>query len=93
MMQRNLNTRVEALFSVESQELRTTILENMLRPLLTDTVNAHILQPDGTYTCVRPADGQKPFDSQTWFLTHPLFHQREDDSPADTTISAIPPSA
>ncbi|HEX3642592.1 MAG TPA: polyphosphate kinase 1, partial [Ktedonobacteraceae bacterium] len=92
MMQRNLNTRVEALFSVESQELRTTILENMLQPLLTDTVNAHILQPDGTYTCVRPTDGQKPFDSQTWFLTHPLFHLREDDTP-DTTISAIPPSA
>jgi len=92
MMQRNLNTRVEALFSVESQELRTTILENMLRPLLTDTVNAHILQSDGTYTCVRPADSQKPFDSQTWFLTHPLFHLREDDTP-DTTISAIPPSA
>ncbi len=92
MMQRNLNTRVEALFSVESQELRTTILENMLRPILTDTVNAHILQPDGTYTCVRPADDQKPFDSQTWFLTHPLFHLREDDTP-DTTISAIPPSA
>ena len=92
MMQRNLNTRVEALFSVESQELRTTILENMLRPILTDTVNAHILQPNGTYTCVRPADDQRPFDSQTWFLTHPLFHLREDDTP-DTTISAIPPSA
>ncbi len=92
MMQRNLNTRVEALFPVESQELRTTILENMLQPILADTVNAHILQPDGTYTCVHPADGQKPFDSQSWFLTHPLFHLRDDDTP-DTTISAIPSSA
>jgi len=92
MMQRNLNTRVEALFPVESQELRTTILENMLQPILADTVNAHILQPDGTYTCVRPADGQKPFDSQSWFLTHPLSHLRDEDTP-DTTISAIPSSA
>ena len=92
MMQRNLNTRVEALFPVESHELRTIILEKMLRPILRDTVNAHMLQSDGMYMSVRPADGQKPFDSQLWFLKHPLFHLREDDTP-DTTISAIPPSA
>ncbi len=92
MMQRNLNTRVEALFPVQAQELRTTILENMLKPILADTINAHILQPDGTYTSVRPTDGQKPFDSQTWFLTHPHFSLRDDDTP-ETTISAIPPSA
>ena len=92
MMQRNLHTRVEVLFPVDSQMLRTAILENMLKPLLNDTVNAHILQPDGMYIRVRPADGQKPFDSQNWFLTHPLFYLRDDDTPS-TTISAIPPSA
>jgi polyphosphate kinase len=92
MMQRNLNTRVEALFSVQAKELRRTILENMLKPILADTVNAHILQPDGTYLSVHPTDGQKPFDCQAWFLTHPLFSLRDEDTP-DTTISAIPPSA
>jgi polyphosphate kinase len=83
MMQRNLNTRVEALFPV---------FENMLQTILADTANAHILQPDGTYMCIRPIDIQTPFDSQIWFLTHSLFYLREDDTP-DTTISAIPPSA
>jgi polyphosphate kinase len=92
MMQRNLNTRVEALFPVQAQELRTTILKNMLKPILADTVNAQILRPDGTYLSVCPTDGQKPFDSQIWFLTHPLFSLRDDDTP-ETTISAIPPSA
>lgn len=92
MMQRNLNTRVEALFPVQAKELRRTILENMLKPILADTVNAHILQPDGTYRSVHPTDGQKPFDCQAWFLTHPLFSLRDEDTP-DTTISAIPPSA
>ena len=92
MMQRNLNTRVEILFPVQSRELRTTILENMLRPILNDTVNAHLLQSDGTYIHVRPTAGQKPFDSQNWFITHPLFHPRDDET-SDTTISAIPPSA
>jgi polyphosphate kinase len=92
MMQRNLNTRVEVLFPVQSRELRTTILENMLQPILKDTVNAHLLQSDGTYVRVRPTAGQKPFDSQNWFITHYLFHLRDDEAP-DTTISAIPPSA
>jgi polyphosphate kinase len=92
MMQRNLNTRVEVLFPVQSRELRTTILENMLRPILNDTVNAHLLQSDGTYIRVRPTAGQKPLDSQNWFITHPLFYLRDDEAP-DTTISAIPPSA
>jgi polyphosphate kinase len=92
MMQRNLNTRVEALFPVKSHELRTTILEKMLRPILSDTVNAHMLLSDGTYISVRPADGQEPFDGQLWFLRHSFFHLREDDT-SDTTISAIPPSA
>src|SRR5260370_11490311 len=92
MMQRNLNTRVEALFPVESQELRTTILENMLQPILADTVNAHILQPDGTYTCVLPPDGQKPSVTKSYFLTNPLSHLRDEDTP-DTPVSAIPPGA
>ncbi len=92
MMQRNLNGRVEALFPVESQELRTTILENMLQPILADTVNSHILQPDGTYIRVCPVNGGEPFDCQAWFMTHPLFYLRDDDMP-DTTISAIPSSA
>jgi polyphosphate kinase len=92
MMQRNLNTRVEALFPVQAQELRMTILENILQPILADTVNAHILRSSGIYMPVHPTDDQKPFDSQTWFLTHPLFSLRDDETP-DTTISAIPPSA
>lgn len=95
LMQRNLNTRVETLFPIDSPALCKAILKHMLGPLLTDTVNAHELQSDGTYIRVFPAEGEEPFDSQSWFITHPLFEMNddEDESSPDTTISAIPSSA
>ncbi len=95
LMQRNLNTRVETLFPIDSPALCKAILKHMLEPLLKDTVNAHELQSDGTYIRVVPAEGEEPFDSQSWFITHPLFEMNddEDESSPDTTISAIPSSA
>ncbi|MBE3561304.1 MAG: polyphosphate kinase 1, partial [Ktedonobacteraceae bacterium] len=95
LMQRNLNGRVETLFPVESPTLREAICEHMLKPILADTVNAHELQPDGTYLRVRARPGEAPFDSQAWFITHPLFDlQKEEGGNTDaSTIRAIPSSA
>ncbi len=94
LMQRNLNTRVETLFPIDSLTLRETILKHMLEPVLADTVNAHVLEPNGKYLRVQPVNGEPPFDSQAWFITHPLFEvDDDDDTSPDTTISAIPSSA
>jgi polyphosphate kinase len=94
LMQRNLNSRVETLFPIDSLTLRETILQHMLEPILADTVNAHVLQSNGTYVRVQPVDGEEPFDSQAWFITHPLFDMEDDeDTTLNTTISAIPSSA
>jgi polyphosphate kinase len=93
MMQRNLDTRVEVLFPLESQQLRTRIVEHMLMSLLKDTVNAHELQSDGTYKRIKPLEGEEPFDSQDWFISHPLFNGVVEEDAANTTISAIPSSA
>jgi polyphosphate kinase len=96
MMQRNLDTRVEVLFPVESQQLRTRIVEHLLMSLLKDTVNAHELQSDGTYKRIKPLEGEEPFDSQDWFISHPLFNgvfEEETSNRVNTTISAIPSSA
>jgi polyphosphate kinase len=90
MMQRNLNTRVEVLFPVESQKLRTRIVEHLLLSLLKDTANSHELQSDGCYKRIRPIEGEEPFNCQEWFISHPLFNG---DSDEDTTISAFPSSA
>ena len=94
LMQRNLNNRVETLFPIDSLTLRETILRKLLEPELADTANAHMLQSDGTYVRVEPEEGEEPFDSQAWFIDHPLFEMDDDDlPPSDTTISAIPSSA
>lgn len=92
MMQRNLNTRVETLFPIDSALLRETILKQMIEPMLADTVNAQELRADGTYKPIYPEPGTPPFDSQSWFITHPLFEMEEkkDKKTASPTISAIP---
>ena len=79
LMERNLNVRVEALFPIESEELQTALYERVLLPNLADTENARELQSDGSYKHVQPAKGKEPFDSQAWFLTHPLIEDREED--------------
>jgi polyphosphate kinase len=80
MMQRNLNTRVETLFPIDSAELRQAIYNRVIEPIMADNVNAHILHADGHYTRIRPKEGEEPFDSQTWFIHHPLFEPEELDT-------------
>ncbi len=91
MMQRNLNNRVETLFPIEDPMLRTAIRENLLDKVMMDTVNASELKADGHYVPVRPEPGEPPFDSQDWFITHPLVSPT---LPANNhTTSALPSGA
>ncbi len=68
LMRRNLDRRVEVLFPVEDPALKKQIRDEMLEPYLKDTVSAHALGPDGTYTRLRPKDGDAPFSVQAWLL-------------------------
>ena len=86
MMQRNLDGRVETLFPIEDPLLRKALDERVLQPFLADTANARELLPDGRYVYVKPQEGQPEFDSQDWFITHPLWQAKMDDS----TMSALP---
>jgi polyphosphate kinase len=94
-MPRNLDGRVEAIFPLDSALLREAIMERVLKPILSDTVNTHELQSDGTYVRVQPQAGEQPFDSQAWFITNPLFEIEAygSDTMVNTAISAIPSSA
>ncbi len=93
MMQRNLNMRVESLVPIESQVLQRVIYEQILRPELSDTANAHMLQADGHYVHIQPSGEEAAFDSQAWFMQHPLFNHNEDGESPDKTISALPSSS
>jgi polyphosphate kinase len=66
LMSRNLDRRVEAMFPVQQPDLVRRLRDEILDAYLRDTLNAHLLQPDGSY--VRP-DGDLPrFDAQAWLI-------------------------
>ncbi|MFQ5436619.1 MAG: polyphosphate kinase 1, partial [Anaerolineae bacterium] len=82
LMPRNIDRRVEVLFPIEDPEMRQSIVDNILQVYLSDTEKGHLLQPDGRYLPRQSVleDGQKPFNSQKWFLNgrapHPLAQEK-----------------
>jgi len=67
-MERSFDRRVEVIGPVDSPELVTHLRDVVLDAYLRDTVNARILDPDGTYRTVQPEKRRKPFDAQKFFL-------------------------
>ncbi|WNM56553.1 polyphosphate kinase 1 [Candidatus Nitrospira allomarina] len=70
LMPRNMDRRVEILFPIESPTLRAFIVETVLRPYLKDNMHTRQLQPDGTYTRVKPLEHEAPFHAQDWFIAN-----------------------
>ena len=68
LMFRNLNDRVEVLFSVPDPQMRKAIFENMLKISFQDNVKARKLLPDGTYRRVTPKEGETSINSQFWLI-------------------------
>jgi polyphosphate kinase len=73
LMPRNLNQRVEVLFPIEDRCMVENIRENILKVYLADNVKARLMQPDGSFTRIKPKDGEKAFNAQEFFLTHERF--------------------
>lgn len=70
-MRRNLDRRIEALVPVESPDLIALLHDQILATCLRDTARAWELDAQGNYTRREPAKGERPFDSQNWFIGHP----------------------
>jgi polyphosphate kinase len=76
LMFRNLNERIEVLFSVPDPHIRRNILENILKIHLGDNVKARRLLPDGTYQRVTPKEGEV-INSQLWLIQNRgIWHER-----------------
>ncbi len=67
-MERNFDRRVEVIAPIESPELVAHIKDVIFDGYLRDTVNAYVLQSDGSYVPSRPSKGTPRFDVQAWQL-------------------------
>ena len=70
-MRRNLDRRIEVLVPVESPNLISHIRERILDTCLKDNAQSWDMDAAGNYIRRQAAKGQKPFDSQNWFMAHP----------------------
>ena len=78
LMFRNLNERVEVLLSVPDPEIRCLIYDYMLQIHLKDNVKARKLLPDGSYQKIKPKEGQKIINSQSWLIQNRgIWHERK----------------
>ena len=68
LMPRNLNRRVEILFPVRDQGILRRLRDEILATYLGDNMKTRVLQPDGRWEHVWPADGEKPLNAQEWFV-------------------------
>jgi polyphosphate kinase len=68
LMPRNLYRRVEVLFPVVGPRLVKELRENVLEIYLADNQRARRMEPDGSYTRVKPKASEKAVDSQVWLL-------------------------
>ena len=67
-MDRNLIRRVEVVFPIEQPDLKARMIDEILAVTLADNVKTRVLHTDGTYSRLRPAEGEAPSRSQTVFL-------------------------
>ena len=70
-MRRNLDRRIEVLVPVENASLAAYIRDRILETCLKDNVQAWNMDAAGNYLRRTVPKGQKPFDSQKWFMSHP----------------------
>jgi polyphosphate kinase len=63
-MERNLLRRVETCFPILDPKLATRVYEEELANYLADNLNAWLLQDDGSYARVSPAEGEMPYSAQ-----------------------------
>lgn len=64
-MTRNFNNRVEILYPILDNALKSRVMDEILMTSLMDNVKARIMQPDGSYVRRKPKEGEKLIRSQS----------------------------
>jgi polyphosphate kinase len=68
LMPRNIYRRVEVLFPVQDARLVKELRTQILDVYLADNLRARRMNPDGSYTRLKPKANERAIDSQAWLL-------------------------
>ncbi len=75
IMPRNINQRVEVLFPISNPRMIRHIRDDILQAYLSDNIKARLMNTDGTYKRLKPADGQPDFNVQEWLIGQARLHE------------------